>query len=123
MHELAATERLLAQAEQQASSADGRLTDVHVVLGELSTITEEAVRFYWNLLSAGRPSAEARLHFRPQPAAWRCLDCAQGQGAGLAEQCPACGSYRLHLTGGQDCYLEAIDIADPAAADLPPAPP
>jgi hydrogenase nickel incorporation protein HypA/HybF len=120
MHELAATERLLAQAEQQASSADGRLTDVHVVLGELSTITEEAVRFYWNLLSAGRPSAEARLHFRPQPGAWRCLDCAQGQGAGLAEQCPACGSYRLHVIGGQDCYLAAIDIADPAAADPRP---
>jgi Zn finger protein HypA/HybF involved in hydrogenase expression len=40
-----------------------------------------------------------------------CLDC-QGtfEPGGATWSCPACGSERVRLQGGDECYLEAIDV-------------
>ncbi len=121
MHELAGTRSVLQLAEQQARAVGaGEITDVYLAVGELSTFTEESVRFYWETLCPGTLAARARVHFRHEPAAWVCLDCGRGHGTGLVERCPECGSTQLKLTSGLDFYLEAVGWATAReTAELP----
>jgi hydrogenase nickel incorporation protein HypA/HybF len=110
MHEIGVTQSLLDAALAQARQAGaGRVTAVHVVLGEQSGLAEEAVRWYWQSLSPGTAAEGAALHFRLEPAAWRCEDCG-GRTEAPAERCPGCGGGRLALVAGHGLYLEAIEV-------------
>lgn len=113
MHELADTEHILQLALQQAQQAGARrVAGLYLVLGELSSIAEESVQFYWEIIARGTPAEGAKLYFRRAPARWRCLDCDCG-GAPASESgtCSKCNSSRIRLEGGTEFYLDAIDVA------------
>ena len=111
MHEQGETKGLLELAVRRAQAAGAsRITDVYLAVGELSTVAEESVQWYWETLCPGTLAAGARLHFRRMPAVWLCVDCGQRLTTLSGECCPACGSLRLRIASGQDCCLEAIDI-------------
>jgi hydrogenase nickel incorporation protein HypA/HybF len=114
MHELSVTEALLELALQHAGT--NRIAAVHVVVGQLSSVVDESVQFYWDLISAGTPAAGAQLHFRRVPAVFRCADCRHEYTPGAEVlACPACGSVCVSLIRGDELYLEALDI-EPATA-------
>ena len=119
MHELSMTEALLDLTVQHATTAQAaRVTDVYVVIGQLSAVIDESVQFYWDLLSAGTPAAGARLHFRRIAAVFCCDDCAHDYAPGAdVLACPACGSLRVRLTAGDEFYLEALEVATEPEAD------
>ena len=78
MHELAVTESILNIAVQHASQAGAvRVTDLHLVIGQLSSIVDDSVQFYWDMISEGTICAGAELHFERRPATLKCLDCDQ----------------------------------------------
>lgn len=112
MHELADTEHILEVTLQQARQAGAqRVTALYLVLGEQSSITEDSVRFYWESLSRDTPAEGAALHFRRVPAEWLCLDCDwRDASEPTSGACPACNSPRIRIEGGEEFYLEAIDI-------------
>jgi hydrogenase nickel incorporation protein HypA/HybF len=120
MHELAVTESLLEIALRHGREAGAeRITDLYLVIGQLSSIVDESVQFYWDLISEGSAAAGARLHFRRIPTELLCLECGtrySPEGDELA--CPACGSIRVQILAGEEFSLEAIDI-EPGEA--PPA--
>jgi len=116
MHELSVTEALLALALQHAEA--GHIAGVHVVVGQLSSVVDESVQFYWDLISAGTPAAGARLQFRRVPAVFRCADCRHEYSPGAEVlACPACGSVCVSMISGNELYLEALDI-EPAPAAI-----
>lgn len=109
MHELAATESLLQLALCHAEGS--RVTDLYLVVGQLSSMVDNSVQFYWDIISEGTPAEGARLHFRRIPAEMRCLECGQTYGLGGDDlACPYCGSTQVRLASGDEFYLEAIDI-------------
>ncbi len=120
MHELAITESILEIALRHGRAAGAqRITDLFLVIGELSTIVDESVQFYWDIVSEGTPAAGAALHFRRVPATLVCRACGHSYSPRQALPCPACGSEDVRVTAGEEFYLEAIDIsgaAEPAAA-------
>lgn len=117
MHELSITEELLELALKHARAAGaGRVTGVHLGLGELSSMTPESVSFYWDLISAGTPAEGARLTFRPVSAVLRCADCGQ-EGAAAEAACPACGSANVRLKAGDELVLEALDLDVPGGVE------
>jgi hydrogenase nickel incorporation protein HypA/HybF len=116
MHELSVTEALLSLALEHAQRAQAeRITDVYIVIGQLSAVIDESVQFYWDAISAGTPAAGAALHFRRVPTSLRCQACGHRY-APAAEvlACPACGSVRVRLTSGDELYLEALDVDAPS---------
>lgn len=124
MHELSVTEALLALTLQHAAAAQAtRVTDVFVVIGQLSAVIDESVQFYWDAISLGTPAAGAHLHFRRTAAAFRCDDCCHAY-APAAEvlACPACGSLRVRLTAGDEFYLEALEVTAAPELDQEPVP-
>jgi len=122
MHELAVTQSVLEIALRHAASAGVvRITAVHLVVGQLSSIVDDSVQFYWDIISANTTAQGARLHFRRIPAELRCWDCAhQYLLAGEDLACPACGSLRVQVIAGDEFRVEAIDV-EPVAAPAEPA--
>ncbi len=50
MHELAVTERVLEISLRHAEAAHAtRITQIHLVVGQLSSIVDDSVQFYWDL--------------------------------------------------------------------------
>ena len=108
MHELSVTESILEIALRH--SGEQRITDLHLVIGELSTFIDESVQFYWDIVSEGTPAAGARLHFRRVPAQLTCQTCGHTYSPREALPCPACGSEDIRVVSGEEFYLEEIEV-------------
>ncbi len=112
MHELYATQAILDKAlakaiEQKAT----RITDIYLVVGEMSTYSEESVQFYWTQIGKGTMAANANLHFRHVPAEVQCMACFSRyhpqEGVII---CPNCGSNGAKILQGEEFYMEALDV-------------
>jgi hydrogenase nickel incorporation protein HypA/HybF len=112
MHELAVSESILEIAERYAKQAGAsRVTDLYLVIGNLSSIVDDSVQFYWEILTENSLCAGSKLHFQRVPSQLLCLNCTHEYtlASGL-EPCPACGSAKVKVTSGDQFYLDNIEI-------------
>ena len=118
MHELAVTESILNIAMKHASQAKAvHVTGLHLVVGQLSSIVDDSVQFYWDIISAGTICAGAQLHFERKPATLKCLDCDWLYALeGELTDCPSCHSAHIKVIAGEEFYVESIEIE--AVGDL-----
>jgi hydrogenase nickel incorporation protein HypA/HybF len=112
MHELAVTQSLLELALNKAQENHAqRVTELHLVIGRLASIVDDSVQFYFDALSAGTLCEHAQLHFRRLPASLSCQDCGTAYTLDRdLEPCPQCGGAQVRVTGGDEFYLESIEI-------------
>jgi hydrogenase nickel incorporation protein HypA/HybF len=113
MHELPVTQGILNTAVEAAQRNGGRrIAAIDLVIGDLSSIVDDSVQFYFDFLSKGTLAEGATLRFHRQPGLAACLDCGQQWAASLplAPLCPHCGSVRLQVTGGHDLYVDSIEV-------------
>ena len=119
MHELAVTESILEIATKEAAArAASKVTDIYLSLGQLSSIVDESVQFYWDVISQGTLAEGAQLHFTHIPARLRCKDC--GTEFDLTEEltpCPSCQSIALEIIQGEEFQVDAIEILDEVIND------
>ena len=112
MHELSVTESILNIATKHAQTANARrVTDIHIVLGQLASIVDDSVQFYWDLISQDTLCMGARLHFKRIPAKLSCQDC--GTEYSLPAEltpCPQCGSMHIKVVSGEEFWLDSIEI-------------
>jgi hydrogenase nickel incorporation protein HypA/HybF len=112
MHELPITENILRIALDYAErSGATRVTDLNLVIGQLSSVVDDSVQFYWDIVSKDTLCEGATLNFQRIPAEMRCLDCGHTYvlSKGL-EACPQCESFRVRVQAGEEFRLESIDI-------------
>lgn len=119
MHELAVTESILDLASKTARQAGAqRVMDIYLVIGQLSSIIDDSVQFYWDMISENTLCQGARLHFDRVPARFRCSDC--GEEFALEKElqpCPRCSSLRAQVIQGDEFRMESIEITkDPVEA-------
>lgn len=116
MHELGVTQSLLEIATRHAEQAGAtRITRLSLVVGELASIVDDSVQFYWDLIAAGTLAEGAMLEFRRVPATLRCADCAHEFPLSHDRYvCLRCESSRITVAGGEEFYLESIDVDLPA---------
>lgn len=107
MHELSVTQHILDIILRHAEGA-ARITDVYLVIGELSSMVDDCVQFYWGMIAAGTPAEGARLHFERIAATMVCQDCGHHFLLGDDFTCPACGSESAYIAGGDEFYVESI---------------
>jgi hydrogenase nickel incorporation protein HypA/HybF len=112
MHELYATQALLDRAIEKAKEQDAkRITAVHIVVGEISTYSDDSVQFYWDEISKGTLAEGATLNFRHVPAELQCMNCSTKYHPGSDEiLCPNCGSTGARIWSGEEFYVEALDV-------------
>ncbi|HML22787.1 MAG TPA: hydrogenase maturation nickel metallochaperone HypA [Aggregatilinea sp.] len=121
MHEMGITQSLLNIALDHAQRANAtRINGLTIVVGELSSVVDDSVQFYWDFISQGTIAEKATLNFKRIPAAARCTDC--GHTAPLDREtyaCPACGSGSLAIVAGEEFFLESIDVDLAASSPAP----
>ena len=113
MHELAVTESILNIAEKHAVQAGAsKITDIYITLGQLSSIVDDSVQFYWDIISADKPICQgAALHFQRIPARLVCLACAHEYEIPTElEPCPQCGSFQVKVLAGEEFWVDRIEI-------------
>jgi hydrogenase nickel incorporation protein HypA/HybF len=112
MHELPITEGILKIATDAA--AGRQITTIHLVVGELSSIVDDSVQFYFDMLSKGTVAEGAVLDFQRRPATMQCWDCGRSFEARppLSPICPHCGGTKLQVTGGRELRVESIEVDD-----------
>ncbi len=115
MHELPFVQSILAITLEYAQKAGARrVLALDLLIGEMSSIVDDSVQFYWDILSRGTVAEGAKLRFHRVPAVFRCWDCGTEYGlAGGHLACPQCGSVHVALIRGDEFRLESIDIEGP----------
>jgi hydrogenase nickel incorporation protein HypA/HybF len=112
MHELAVTEGLLEIAVRHAAANKAqRVTDLHIVIGQLASIVDDSVQFYWDIISAGTTCEGAHLTFERIPATLTCAACNLTFAFDPNSlTCPTCGSADAKLITGEEFRLDSIEI-------------
>lgn len=114
MHELAITQSILEIALERAGQAQ-RITDLYLVVGQLSSLVDDSVQFYWDIVSSGTIAEKSRLHFQRIPARMECQECQHRYTLGgdyLA--CPVCGGCDVRLVAGDEFYLDYMEVESEA---------
>lgn len=116
MHELAITERILQIALDHLPPQDDlRISDVYLVIGDLSSIVDDSVQFYWNIISQNTAASGATLHFQRQAAQLTCQTCHHTYHPADDDwACPACHGLRVRVVAGEAFYVDAIDVCQTA---------
>ena len=119
MHELPVTESILEIALRHAEAAGAtKVSDIHLIIGQLSSIVDDSVQFYWDIVSDGTIAKGAKLHFRRIPAQMLCRECeleySPAEGSLL---CPNCGGVDVQILSGDEFRVEAIEIDTEGASE------
>jgi hydrogenase nickel incorporation protein HypA/HybF len=114
MHELPVTESILGIALRHAESAGAkRVTEIYLVIGDLASIIDESVKFYWDIVSKDTLAEGANLVFRRIEAEFLCQECDNRfhpDGKNFA--CPDCASQRVRVIAGDEFSVEAIQVEE-----------
>jgi hydrogenase nickel incorporation protein HypA/HybF len=112
MHELSVTESILEIALRHATQVEAKkINNLYIIIGNLASIVDDSIQFYWDLISQGTIAENAILHFERIPTKMECLDCKNiyfpEQGELL---CPICHGINIKIIQGEEFYLSAIDV-------------
>jgi hydrogenase nickel incorporation protein HypA/HybF len=84
------------------------ITDLFLVVGELSGYADEAIRTYLDQISRGTIAEGANVHVRQVAAELQCMACFTKYHPAREEiVCPSCGSSGAKILAGEEFYMEA----------------
>jgi hydrogenase nickel incorporation protein HypA/HybF len=112
MHELTVTESILEIVVRHGEQAGAQsITDIHLVIGDLSSIVDDSVKFYWDMLSEGTIAEGAALHFKRIQTEMECLECQQRYQPSRGDlSCPACTSRKVKIISGEEFFVDSIEV-------------
>jgi len=123
MHELPISQNILKIALRYGDESKAkRITDLYLVIGQLSSIIDDSIQFYWPIISKGTIAEDAILHFKRIPAKLECAQCGTSYliedgnltliEDGNLTTCPTCDSSQIKILTGKEFQLESIGIND-----------
>jgi hydrogenase nickel incorporation protein HypA/HybF len=112
VHELSITESILNTAIKYAQKEKAhKVTDINLVIGDLSSIVDDSVQFYWEIISKGTICENSILHFHRIPATVLCQDCQINyQLEHDLTPCPKCSGTNIKILSGDDFKMDSIEI-------------
>lgn len=115
LHEMSIVESVLDQVRSEVEQAgqSGRVVGLHLVIGRLSGVHADSIRFAFELLAPESIAAGAQLTIDQPRARLHCRCCAtEHEIEELAVVCPHCGDSRVTILGGQELMLQSIDLEE-----------
>jgi len=112
MHELAVTQSILDISLRHAQKVDAkRIVTINLVVGKYSSIVDDSVQFYWDMIAEGTIAQGAALHFERVPAEMTCQECGHVfEPTDETFACPKCLSPKVRLSKGDELRVESIDV-------------
>jgi hydrogenase nickel incorporation protein HypA/HybF len=113
MHELAITQGVVDVVTERTGTAP--VTTVRVRVGRLSGVVPDAMRFCFDLVTAGTPLDGAVLEIEQPEGRARCRSCgAEFELADLVLLCE-CGSADVEVLAGRELAVASVTLAGPAS--------
>lgn len=119
MHEMSIVQALIEQVEAEVAKAgsSGRVTGLDLVVGRLSGVHVDSIRFAFEILAPGTVVQDAALRISEPPAHSQCRTCGCRVPIDeLTMVCPRCGSEEITIDGGRELVLQSIDLDESATA-------
>lgn len=112
MHEYAVTKSIVDMAVKEAQKAGAsRIMEIRLVIGDLSSIIDESVNMYFDIIGKGTPAEGAKLIFRRVPAGLVCNGCGMKFGKPKnGFECPECGTTGTLTEEGKEFYMESMEV-------------
>ncbi|MGE5509270.1 MAG: hydrogenase maturation nickel metallochaperone HypA [Chitinophagales bacterium] len=113
MHELAIATGIVELIQKEVAKRGlSKVTEVALVVGELTNVVPEALEFCFEVASQETAAAGAKLLIETRPITARCKACGtEFPVKNYSFICPACGSRETEQTGGNELYVDHL-IAD-----------
>jgi hydrogenase nickel incorporation protein HypA/HybF len=113
MHEYFVTQQLVKIAEDELKNIHfKKVTRIKVVVGELSGIIDESLKFYFDILTKGTILEGAQLEIIPKKALLYCQKCSEYFERTKDFTCPKCLSLGKLTEHGKEFYIESIEVDD-----------
>lgn len=112
MHELALAQSIVDIVEAQAkANAVTRVRKVHLVVGALAGVEPDALLFGFDSVTRGTIAEGATLELQRPPGKGACMKCgAEVVIEQRGDACPACGSYQVIVTGGDELRVAELEV-------------
>ena len=112
MHEFGIAENLLHTALQTAQSNHAaRVVQIHLRIGALAGVVDEALRFAFDALAEGTPAQGARLVIEAVPVTCYCTACRRSfEPPRFSYRCPACHALSREIRSGRELQLISIEV-------------
>ncbi len=120
MHELSIVQSLisLAEAELDHAGQTGQVISLTVRVGLLSGVHPEAMKFAFEVISSDSRVKGSRLNIVETPALSTCRSCGNTIEVDLMPaECPLCGNNDIEISGGNELFLESIEVAETEDSD------
>jgi len=101
-------------SEEAARRGITRINTVHLRIGALTGIVEDALVFAWELATASTVAAGSRLQIERVPLAIYCRPCqAERTLSGVPNlHCPQCGEPSAEVVRGRELQLVSLEVPD-----------
>jgi len=109
MHELGVTQEIVAIVSERAEGA--RIRRVVLEIGKLAAILPDAVRFCFDLCSAGTLAEGATLEIIEVPGRARCRTCGAEVLLDKPFGCCSCGNSDLDWLSGEELRIKEMEVA------------
>jgi hydrogenase nickel incorporation protein HypA/HybF len=113
MHELSIALSILDLAEEEADNRGlGRVAAIHLRLGPLSGVVEDALQSAYQLARAGTDLEAADLVIERSSLVAHCPDCAADRVLESVQElvCPQCGAPTPDVVRGRELEVTALEI-------------
>ncbi|MCX7747123.1 MAG: hydrogenase maturation nickel metallochaperone HypA [Clostridia bacterium] len=112
MHEYSITKGVLNTVIEEAQKAGAKkITEIRLVIGDLSTIIDESVQMYFDILSEGTLAEGAKLAFKRIAAEFKCKECGNIYNKPQSGyNCPECGGMGMPTGVGREFFIESIEV-------------
>jgi len=121
MHEFSMTTQIVENVLREAEKHNAKkITEVHLVIGKLTFLGAEQIRFSYNILVEGSIMEGSKLYIEEKNGVVKCSSCGY-EGDFMYEdnpryhvptptlRCPKCGGI-VNIVGGRECTIKSIKL-------------
>jgi hydrogenase nickel incorporation protein HypA/HybF len=114
VHEATLMKNLLAIVDRAAhEEGGGPVRVVHLRIGAMAGVSEDALRFAFDVMAKDTAAEGAALEVEKVPLRIRCRECrADSNAADFVFICPACGSGDIEIVAGREMEVDYILMGD-----------
>jgi hydrogenase nickel incorporation protein HypA/HybF len=119
VHEFSIVQALIDQVQTELETAKqaGRVVTLDLVVGRLSGVHVDSLRFAFQLLAPDTIVAGAELRISQPAATIACQSCEnRSEIDEIVMQCPVCGAEQVRIEGGRELMLQSIELEDSSGA-------
>jgi hydrogenase nickel insertion protein HypA len=112
MHELAIAQQIIETAVALLPDPDNTVTVLRIQLGALAGVSEDELRFGFEVMSCATPCANADLQIAHVPAVIHCPQCGRDYKLSATDDllCPVCGTPAVVVVQGKALVITSLEV-------------